>query len=384
MQDIQSAANIQDVVLDREYKINYRDGVCIAEITGVVKGSNKYDFEVLERGASGELNITITFRGKHCQDEKGTLLPETERGIAVLLELLKQGLRLGAHTAKGLGQAACNDVKAYYYDFKNKESVLAYLSGDKNNRALPDFLYEPVKTLLKPAEDTFVVDGYFSLMTSLIVRNYVVNGTGPKEEANAIPLESGPDYLIPGSSLKGVMKKRAAYILRRIGVPREKEGQLLDQLLGTSDEKKKIKSRFIVDEMYVSKNSADICEYTQTRNRIDRFTGGTMGKALFSTKALWKNGTGAPLHLHFEIHNCKKWEAALALFILKDFWQGKIALGGEKAIGRGLLHGHRAKIVFGSHATWVLEEDGRVAEGAAGDLEALAGELKRSAREEWQ
>lgn len=52
---------ISDVKLNN-VKIIHRDGVAIDDITNVSKDKAKYDFEMIERGAEGLLNIEITVR----------------------------------------------------------------------------------------------------------------------------------------------------------------------------------------------------------------------------------------------------------------------------------------------------------------------------------
>ena len=43
-------------------------------------------------------------------------------------------------------------------------------------------------------------------------------------------------------------------------------------------------------------------------------------------------------------HGVQDWEAGLCVLLLKDLWLGRIAVGGEKSIGRGILEGLHAVI----------------------------------------
>ena len=57
----QSLIRVGDVKLEN-VKIIHRDGVAIDDITNVSKNKAKYDFEMIDRGAEGLLNIEITVR----------------------------------------------------------------------------------------------------------------------------------------------------------------------------------------------------------------------------------------------------------------------------------------------------------------------------------
>ena len=47
------------------------------------------------------------------------------------------------------------------------------------------------------------------------------------------------------------------------------------------------------------------------------------------------------------------------LFLLRDLWDGRIAIGGDKAIGRGTLKGCRAAVHY-KRGSFEILEDGTV------------------------
>ena len=57
----QSMINISDIVL-KNANIIYRDGVAIDYVTGTGIDGAKYDYEAVERGAKGTLDIEVTVR----------------------------------------------------------------------------------------------------------------------------------------------------------------------------------------------------------------------------------------------------------------------------------------------------------------------------------
>lgn len=58
----------------------------------------------------------------------------------------------------------------------------------------------------------------------------------------------------------------------------------------------------------------------------------------------------------------------MALFLLRDLWLGKVAVGGEKAVGRGTLSGCDAEIKFKGE-TYSFGEGGKIISGNKGELE---------------
>ena len=154
----------------------------------------------------------------------------------------------------------------------------------------------------------------------------------------------------------------------------------MDELMGPSPEqmkklaqKDKRRSRFIVEETVVVGEA-----HKQTRIRANRFTGGTIPSALFSSVPIWQRGEGHAVTLHFGARRAKGWEAGLCILLLKDLWLGRIAIGGEKSIGRGLLTGLRADIHYRGR-TWTLTRGEVFDESTARDLQEFVTALDKEA-----
>ena len=350
--DIQSAISINDILLS-DYKIIIRDGVCIDGFTGTGITGKKFDYEAVDRGATGQLQMMITLRRIHLAT------PGIEDAIQSLLSYMQGGFQLGAHTTKGFGSVAVGDIKAIVYDFKRAEDVHAWFLGkDTTECLLPD-------TAMKSNSHALIIEADFALRSSLLVRNNDTDEvTADKRKIAAVQQRSNGEYVIPGSSIKGVLRHQAEYILRETGKP----AVLLDDLMGFAkggtEEKKK--SRLYVHECYFKDG---VREAVHPRNRIDRFTAGTIETAFFTTKPVWQmKADQKTLTLHYEIRNCRAWEAGLALFLLRDLWQGRVALGGEKSVGRGVLQGLAARIDFPDGPDRVNEKNKHDFEGGSFQL----------------
>lgn len=352
----QSAIQIDDIKLDRQ-KIITRDGVRIDGLTGTGIDGGKYDYEAVDRGATGNLNMLINLRGFHKNDN----IFET---IKNLLGKLESGVRVGALTSKGFGLTAVKNLKADYYDFTKKADVIAWLTTESASEKIL-----PAKKISDNPAD-FIVDAQFSFNSSFIVRDYDVDVAEKVKNISAVSLKSRNEFVIPATSLKGIFRHRAEYIFSKLGL----DEKFLDKLMGTSTGNTKIKSRFIVAESYVKSENVDAVEHT--RNKIDRFTGGTLQGTLFTTKPVYQKVLDAPtITIHFEIRNAKDFEAALGICLLRDLWLGKVAIGGEKSIGRGTVKGIGAKINFNGK-TYKLNGNGKVISGNSSELSKIAASIR--------
>lgn len=372
MKTIQSSIIFDDIILENA-KIIYRDGVSIDHYTGSGIKSAKYDYEAVDAGAIGKLRMEMTIRGYHLEnsaDIKSNIREDIIDSVLFLNGKLKNGIMLGAMTTKGFGRVKMIENHIRFYDFANKDDIIAWLnphfSSNDNTRN-----FDRKSQLNLKSENTFRVNADFEIKCSLIVRDYEAEEEKTKDGSPiaAIMMKSNGQYIIPGTSVKGVLRHQAEEIFIKLN----KDLSKLNNLMGNqkdSTETEKCKSRFYVDEVKIINNT--ITAVPHTRNKIDRFTGGTIDTALFTTKPLWQMQSGKKaLEISFIIQDATESEAGLALFLLKDIWQGKVAFGGEKGIGRGTLKGIRAEIEYQGN-TWELKKHGEVTKGNKEELNTFA------------
>lgn len=356
MDERQSAVMLYDVTLPNA-KIGTRDGVCIDDITRTAVKRAKYDYEIVEGGTGGVFYAEIVLRAVH-ESEEGIL----RAALLRLRDLLRGGFHVGALTTKGFGRMHIGDMEIDCYDFRQPENVIAWLSTERGRAVWhSDSIGEEARPAVYAAED-FMVEADFALTGSLIVRDYedankVVNDDNPPDAL--MKRNAAGAYIIPGTSLKGVLRHRAAFILNALG----KDEALADRLMGPAPERmkalpqeEKFRSRFVVEEAVVT-----AAPHQQTRIRGDRFTGGTIASALFSTEPIWQEEKGVrAVTLRFGVKRMgssmvRDWEVGLCILLLKDLWLGRIAIGGEKSVGRGTLEGLRASLHYHGR-TWELTQ----------------------------
>ena len=338
----QSALCMSELTQVSEAVIRVRDGVAIENKYGVAKEQNKFDYEVVEPGAKFKLRIEVVLREIYDK----SLFVNT---LAFLVSALKESkLSIGAMTTKGFGRCRLINETYYELDFKQKEHVLAWLSGDFNAvKQQPVIVSEAFAT----ANKDFYINSVFEVKNSLIVRSYSGNPLAP----DAVHIESDGRPVLPGTSLKGAIRSRAIRIINTVGGIGE---ELVRELFGWADvegeSKDKIKSRVIIEEVPITNVKPEI----QYRIKIDRFTGSVIKTALFDTMPLWPESSGKEMiKIKISIKKFNAWEAGLLLLILKDLWNADLPVGGEKSIGRGVLKGLLAEISFNGHKVSISKKE---------------------------
>lgn len=382
--ELQSAISLYDVRLS-DAKTIVRDGVSLDGATGVAIAHHKFDYEAIDSGAYGPFRMEITLRGIHAEHEE-----DIQKVLARLRGRLLGGFYLGARTTKGFGRVHLKDLKVDTYDFSNPKDVISWLRPERANAENhTEYAGDTGKRVY--AESDFVIDADFAIAHSLIIRDYdkSARDAASHDETSisaVMKRDSRGNFIIPGTSLKGVLRHHAACIVRQLsntGNFDEAEA-FIERVMGPSPEtmkqrpnEAKKRSDFVVDEAVISQG---VIEADQSRNRIDRFTGGTIDTALFTTKPIWQKNHGEPVvRLHFGVKDAEEWEAGLALLLLKDLWLGRTAIGGEKSIGRGTLEGISATVSYLGD-TWTIQKGEPVDEEAAEFMQEFVSALVEEVR----
>ena len=359
----QSALRFFDVVLD-DAKVTQRDGVSLIYGSRIAKEGQLYDYEAIDRGAKGSFTMECILRQGHISslrkhlETKDSTKSWTDEEVQGLLEdtvqclvnILFSGLAVGKFTTKGFGKIQVLDCKATEYKLKSNASIRHWLYREPSTCS-EDTTY--TGSQIRPKHETLVMKVSANIDTSLLVRT---QGDNPSMDSTM--LTSQGDFVIPGSSVKGVVRHHAQYILEQMGLwkqwntPNQEGVTLFDALFGGMKQINNavtglVKSRVSVNEVYIKK-SKHIVAKPQTRNRIDRFTGGTIDSALFIEEPIWQVGdsTDGTISIELEVKHCKPEEAGLFIVLFRDLWMGKLIFGGEASVGRGRIFGVQGSIAY--------------------------------------
>ncbi len=327
----QSHIIIDDLKIEGTCKIVERDGVSIDRESNLGGDGRKFDYELIEPGATFKLNAEITLRNDF----------DTNTFLQFLYFIAQKGrngeYQQGAFKSSGFGILNWSDIKIFTFDFKANEGAkwFEYLKSKGETKGLTNIYNDNECALELNKREILTIQGKFALKNSLIIRS---DGDQTDADIKApdkthLKNEAGV-ALLTGKSLKGAIRHRAYKILNTIGHSNS-EG-FIDDLFGFVNEKSKKAELSRMKSFETEVKHADQMQI-QPRIKIDRFTGGTIEHALMQSQPLWhKNET---VLLKFEIKNCKEEEAALMLLVMKDLFNEDLPIGGEKAIGRGLLTG---------------------------------------------
>jgi len=312
--DNQSMLVFYDSPIVGSAQISVRDGVAIDGKTGTVKDKSKYNYQILEAGNSFTFRIGLTLR-------------ENSSGAEDVMDhlihaLQKEEIYFGAKTSRGFGKVRLDEVKTLSLDFSdgaNAENWINF-SWDKVSGKYT------INSDIKNSGIYTSITAGFKIASSLLIRSYSKN----PEDADSYHLHSSDKPVIPGTSWAGVLRHCVENILEELDY---KKPDILKDLFGFVDQKTKEAkpSRIIIEESIIE--SAMDMRYT--RNKIDRFTGGTVDTALFDEQAVY-GGTTA---LAIRIKNAQDYEIGLILLALKDISNGIQPVGGDSNIGRGILEG---------------------------------------------
>ena len=402
--DHQSILRVCDVLLtgakeNTDVSIVTRDGVRLEHYRRVAKDGHKFDYEAIEKGARGSVEMECVIRQGHLEvlrkEQKGlddeSALQMIREAIYMVVNILHTGISVGRYTTKGFGQIQSDNMKAHVYQLKTMDSVSKWLMRD--GKAPNGDTVHPGVAVTPTMKNVFTMKVWANIDSSLIVRTASMDS-----EIDSTMLMSGDDYVIPGSSIKGVLRHHSQYILEKMKVwkdwakplkdKEDKEGgvnRFVHLFGGMMDKPEKdeteeqnqeenqeeniidgvrvdfskiYKSRVSVSEAYI-KISDSIRKMKQIRNRIDRFTGGTIDSALFDSEPIWqveKDSKEGLVSFEIKVDNCAEEEAGLMFVLLRDLWIGKLTFGGEASIGRGRLHGVRAEVVY-DNAKYIFENE---------------------------
>lgn len=349
----QSALQINDIPLE-DTNIVVRDGIRIDDVRGVTVDGAKYDFEVIESGATGQLRIDCVIR--RCHEQQGEKI---EKALAALANALQYGIAIGARTVNGFGRVACKDIALEHYDFANSDHVKAWLTG-KSGASVAI----PKQALVADRDLVINMDAY--LEDTVLIKSIFEEAWEDKSVA----------LFVPGTSVKGVLRHQCGRILQALG----SNGELVNTLFGYSndDDKDSRKGRVMVDEIYFDKQ---FNQEEQPRIRVDRFTGGAMNGALFQDHPVRNTkGDAVTFPLRMTVKNCNDAEAGLVMLLVKDLMTGQVTLGANRTIGYGRVQGKSVTVQYHGES-YTIDGNGKVIFGEAAHLENLVIALQQCIKE---
>ncbi len=305
--------NFSDGLFTRHNSMT-RPHVKINGATGAGEDKGKYNTKCIPAGEIFSFDIVM---------KTDKLDNEIESKIEILLGGLNSGaVCLGAQKTNGFGQVSLV-VKKRVFSLVNENDRNAWLSDD----------ISAAKIIMLPVP--YNKETVFKILSvssdSMLIKSIA---TGDGKNATVHMSESMSDdskAIIPGSSLKGIIRNRINAVAQIIGIRQE----TVDQIFGRNSLKGSdngIAGTVIFNEAVIKNKKFQKI----SRIHINRFTGGVIDRALF---------TETPVSGEFELtikvqtaENLHKTACGLILFAIRDIAIGLYGIGSGNSIGRGRLN----------------------------------------------
>lgn len=349
---------IMDAYL-KDCNVSIRDGVSLNDDKSV---ENKFDYEVVDSGASATLrmerivrekdlvsnnNVTKTEPARITEKEKEKNADRELKAIRIFLTALDEGeIRMGHKKNRGFGWMSVEKVRKKCFSRDNAEEWIKYCGN-----AAPDS-----KTLLDDWDNWRIQGGKdgakfasmkipLRLTGGISIRKYSTRPGEADFEHITVQKRSedgkGVEVpVIPGTSWSGAVRSCTRNILRELGA--DQIDNILDTWFGFVDKDKKGKGSHkdrACQSMAVFRESVleDSVPMQATRNKINRFDASTSEGALYTDRSYFGGRTTLEILVSKSDETSYKALVGILLLAVQEIEEGFLPVGGQVAIGRGIF-----------------------------------------------
>ena len=297
---------VSDAMFQKDAKMVTRPRLRIDSATGSAAAGGKFDVAHISTGE--RFDFSLTWLGEEDAASETTAVEQ-------MLSALQRGeIRLGAQKSNGFGHVSLS-VKKRAFDLREEKDREAWLEDSEDGAPveLPD--------LKNGREVTFTVVGHTD---SVLVKGPAAEQEGDGSFVRNIQEADRP--VIPGSSIKGVIRARASMIARWKGVPDSAMDDIFGR--GSEEEDNGIAGKVQFEDCVMSADETRKI----TRIRINRFTGGVIRQGLFREEPVCSK-----VHLRITAPADCTMGCGLLVYALRDLGLNLANLGSGDAVGRGRI-----------------------------------------------
>lgn len=324
-ENFQSKLYVYDTYSNLQGK-EVRPGVSINSITGTAYDKGK--FERVYVGPGHKFFISFEIFANNIDE-----FNEFNNGIYACISAINEGkITFGSHKTSGAGIFKVNTINETKYNFSIKEDLFMYLMNSKQFKTIS------VESLEKDNiyNNSFVeYELIGEIETPLLIKG--VSTLDPDRADGEQYQNNKGEYIIPGSSLKGVVRSQGERILNFYN-----KGQQISEIFGSCrNEEKKKASRFTAFDTVIKENS----KTSYNKIKVDRFTAGIItGQKMEDEPIMGQVTLKGSLRLNDGIG--KDEAVGLIALIYRDMAIGELPLGSGNNIGRGRIKGKTLKIIY--------------------------------------
>ena len=209
----------------------------------------------------------------------------------------------------------------------------------------------------------------------MLIKGIAVSGFGEDAADEENIRNTQGEYIIPGSSLKGVLRNRITYIARKL-----KGKFLLDNIFGSVGKGKDKGNcgHIIVKDTVVGNKENNENVPLQHRIHVDKFTGGVMTGGLFSEKNIVGD---LKLEIMVSENPYTDEAAGLLLLALRDLSAGLFNIGSGYNIGKGYIDVETIKIIKGVKEAVIRIHENQI-DDPSGMIPSVLAALSNATRKE--
>lgn len=334
---------VHDLISERIVPFEERPSVRIDGAMGSAADKGKFERAFVAKNE--------TFIGKLIWTEDDQV--DQEKNQIQYIEVIKEMLsalhfgyiRLGKFKSVGSGQVEIIQIRHQAYDCFKPDDYFQFLQEsqreESSNDAIAQWGNDEKTNWLKDQLPASICQFKFQLSTAspMIIRGNDISLAG---EPDISPIRDAEgNYIIPGSSWKGILRHQASKIAHYYGV-----SELVKKIFGSSpgcDKEVRTAGNVYVSDSVI-KNSTTT-DYSSIR--IDRLTGGVREGAM-----KWERTVQGDAELRLDVmldplkldESERRMIKGLLLLTLRDLAEQGMTLGGGFANGRGRLSGHQLTI----------------------------------------
>jgi len=312
-----------------DFDIMVRDGIRIdRRFKSTVSGS-KFDYEVVSPNTTFQLRIEVIIREQFEYFHNGKLRSERINPVEVkrllgklLYALENEKISVGAKTNRGYGLVKLINTEIEVIGLNDYERFVEFdFENLVNNVSYHDWY--------KPEEVSSYIDITADLQveSSLMIRSYSFD----PEQLDQVMMRVGDKPVIPGTSWGGALRNHALKLVNKLGLSEK----IVENLFGnvdTNNNEDTIYSRVRTYETsFESVNKEDY--QIIRRTKINRVSNSAANRALFDEEYLARGTAKFRLSLEQKEDNY----LGLLLLLFDEINHGFLPIGGETAIGRGLV-----------------------------------------------
>lgn len=328
----------------RESKIRFTDGVFCADAENLyvelrprvkinpktatydsskIQGSNivagtKFSLEYIAAGTRMDFSVYLYDADKRKNLEE------------VFSAVQQQQIQFGGQKSNGCGYLRIEKLLSREFDMKNEEDRKLWMREEE----LEDRFYEDILNKLpQPAKTSYAyeITAYGSTEGDLLVKSIAASDYGEGAPDSVNIQNAKKEYIIPGSSFKGVMRSQMQQIADYLGV-----SDIITNTYGVTDsrEQKGYNGNIRFYDTCVGNREDNDKNHVSHRIHIDKFTGGVMHGGLFTEKSAFGDVT---FRIGILDKNGPDRTAGLLLLALRDLASGVTAVGGGQNVGRGFI-----------------------------------------------